>query len=84
MNEAIVIDSGTDTTLKGVMQSIHPSMKLCGMTDESSHDLSDELLAYVRSVLQGESPVAPEASLDEWSSLLDFLQANWMIPFVSI
>ena len=82
MNEAIVIDSGTDTTLKGVMQSIHPSMKLCGTMDESFHDLSDELLTYVRSVLQDESPLAPAASLDEWSSLLDFLKAHWIIPFL--
>ena len=64
------------------MQEIHPSMKLCGTTDESLLDLSDELLTYVRSVLKDESPLAPEASVDEWSSLLNFLRANWIIPFV--
>jgi hypothetical protein len=57
-------------------------MKLCGTTDKSHLDLSDELLTYVRSVLQDESPLAPAASLDEWSSLLNFLRANWIIPFV--
>jgi hypothetical protein len=82
LNKVIEIDSGTDTALKGVMKNIHPSMRLCGITDESFHDLSDELLTYVRSVMQDESPLAPEASLDEWSSLLDFLQSNWIIPFV--
>jgi len=64
------------------MQEIHPSMKLCGMTDKSHLDLSDELLTYLRSVLQGETPLAPAASEGEWSSLLDFLQAHWIIPFV--
>jgi hypothetical protein len=64
------------------MQSIHLSLKLCGTTDTSLLDLSDELFTYVRSVLQDESPLAPEASLDEWSSLLNFLRANWIIPFV--
>jgi hypothetical protein len=57
-------------------------MRLCGTTDESLLGLSDDLLTYIKSILQDESPVAPQASVDEWSSLLDFLQANWMIPFV--
>ena len=63
-------------------QEIHPSLKLCGTTDESCLDLSDVLLAYVRSVLHDEYPQAPEASMDEWSRLLNFLKVNWMIPFV--
>ncbi len=70
------------STLQGVMQSIHPSLKLCGTADTTLLDLSGELLAYVRSVLQDESPLAPAASLNEWSGLLDFLRANWIIPFV--
>ena len=82
LKEAITIDSERVSTLQVVMESIHPSMRLCGTTDESFHDLSDELLAYVRSVLQDESPLAPTASEDEWSSLLDFLQVHWIIPFV--
>jgi len=81
LNEAIAIDSGTNTTLKGVMQEIHPGLRLCGTTDKSLLHLSDELLTYVRSVLKDESPSAPEVSVDEWSSLLNFLRANWMIPF---
>ncbi len=64
------------------MESIHPSMKLCGTTDTTLLDVPEQLLTYVRSVLQDESPLAPEASVDEWSSLLNFLRANWMIPFV--
>jgi hypothetical protein len=56
-------------------------MQLCGTTERSLHDLSDELLTYVRSVLHDESPLAPAVSLDEWSKLLDFLRSNWMIPF---
>ena len=63
------------------MQGIHPSMKLCGTSDKYILDLSDELLIYARSVLQDESPLAPAASTDEWSGLLNFLQANWIIPF---
>ncbi len=82
MNEAVSIDSERASTLREVMQDIHPSLKLCGTSDKSLHDLSDELLAYVRSVLQDESPLAPEASVDEWSSLLNFLQAHWIIPFL--
>jgi hypothetical protein len=57
-------------------------MKLCGTTDTTLLDLSDELLTYVGSVLKDESPLAPEASLDEWSNLLNFLRANWIVPFV--
>ncbi len=82
MHEAIKIDSGTAPTLKAAMESIHPSMKLCGTTDTTLLDVPEQLLTYVRSVLQDESPLAPEASVDEWSSLLNFLRANWMIPFV--
>jgi hypothetical protein len=65
-----------------MMQSIHPNLKLCGTTDQSLFDLPDELLTYVRSVLKDESPLAPSASLDDWSSLLTILQANWIIPFL--
>jgi len=64
------------------MQGIHPSLKLCGTTDESPLDLSDELLTYLISILKDESPLAPAISLDEWSGLVNFLRANWMIPFV--
>jgi hypothetical protein len=74
LNEAVSIDSERATKLQGMMQEIHPSMQLCGTTDEYLHNLSDELLTYVRSVLNDESPLSPEASLDEWSSLLNFLQ----------
>jgi len=81
LNKAIIIDSGRGSTLKEVMQGIHPSMKLCGTSDRYILDLSDELLIYARSVLQDESPLAPAASMDEWSGLLNFLQANWIIPF---
>jgi len=64
------------------MQEIHPSLRLCGTADQSPHGLSDELLSYVKSVLQEESPLAPDASLDEWSGLLSFLRTNWIILFV--
>ena len=64
------------------MEGIHSSMRLCGTTDKSFLDLSDELLAYVQLVLKDESPLAPEASLDEWSRLLTFLRAHWIIPLL--
>ena len=57
-------------------------MKLCGTTEKSCLDLSDELLTYVKSVLKDESPLAPAVSVDEWSKLLDFLRSNWIISFV--
>ncbi len=77
-----MIDSERASTLKEVMQEIHPSLKLCGTSDKSLLDLSDELVTYVMSVLRDESPLAPAASLDEWSSLLTILQAHWIIPFL--
>jgi len=80
LNEAIIIDSERASALNEVMQGIHPSLKLCGTSDKYLLDFSDELLTYVRSVLQDESPMAPVASLDEWSSLLNLLRANWIIP----
>ena len=67
--------------MKGMMQSILPSMKLCGAMDKSFLDLPDELLTYVKSILRDESPLAPAATVEEWSSLLTFLRANWMVPF---
>jgi hypothetical protein len=79
---ATKIGSEKVSALQEAVQSIHPSLKLCGTTDKSLLDLSDELLTYVRSVFKDESPLAPEASVDEWSSLLYFLQAHWIIPFV--
>jgi len=82
LNEAVSIYSERATRLKEVMQEIHPSLKLCGTSDKSLLDLSDELVTYVRSVLRDESPLSPEASVDEWSSLLNFLRGNWIIPFV--
>jgi hypothetical protein len=82
LNEAFIIDSEKVSTLQEVMQGIHPSMKLCGTSDKHVLGLSDELLTYVMSVLKDESPLAPEASFDEWSSLLNFLRSNWIIPFV--
>ncbi len=81
MNEAIIIDSERAFTLKETMQGIHPSLNLCGTGDESLLDLSGELLTYVKSVFKDESPLTPAASVDEWSSLLNFLRSNWIIPF---
>jgi hypothetical protein len=82
MNHLTDVNSATALTLKETISEICPDLNLCGTTDKSPLDLSDELLTYVRSVFQDESPIAPAASSDEWSSLLDFLRANWMIPFL--
>ena len=81
MDQAVLIDTEKATTMKGMMQSILPSMKLCGAMDKSFLDLPDELLTYVKSILRDESPLAPAATVEEWSSLLTFLRANWMVPF---
>ena len=64
------------------MQGIQPSLKLCAISDKSLVDLSDELLIYIQLVLKDESPLAPEASLDEWSRLLTFLRAHWINPLL--
>ncbi|MEJ2429284.1 MAG: nucleotidyltransferase family protein [Deltaproteobacteria bacterium] len=59
---------------KEAVQDVSRHLEPCGT--------SDELLTYVQLVLQDESPLAPEASLDEWSSLLTFLRAHWIIPLL--
>jgi hypothetical protein len=82
LDQVVSIDSERASTLRGIIQGIHPSLKLCGVTEKSIHDFSDELPAYVSSILKDESPLAPLESLDEWSGLLNFLRANWIIPFV--
>jgi len=68
--------------LNEAIQEVRPDLKLGGTAEDFFFDVSDELLSYVRSVLRDESPLAPEASVDEWSSLLNFLQAHWIIPFL--
>jgi len=78
----MVIDTERAITLKGGMQGIDPRMKLCGTSDTYFLDLSDELRIYLKSVLKDESPLAPAVPLDEWSHLLNFLRANWIIPFL--
>ena len=75
-------DPPTTLLPKEGVQEVDPDLKLCGTTNPSDLDLSDELLTYVKSVLKDESPLAPTVSVDEWSSLLNFLRANWIIPFV--
>lgn len=82
LNEAAIIDAEKISTSQGVIQGLYPNLSLCGKTDGSFHGLSDELLTYVRSVFKDESPPAPTAPIGEWSGLLNFLRANWMIPFV--
>jgi hypothetical protein len=82
LEDAIIIDSEKVSALPGVVQSISLSIKLCGISDTHVLDLSDELLTYVKSVLKDESPLAPAASVEEWSNLLYFLRANWMLAFI--
>ena len=74
--------TSTALALNEAIQEVHSDLNLCGTEDRYFLDVSDELLAYICSVLREETPLAPAASLDEWSSLLNFLRANWIIPFV--
>ena len=78
--------SGDNTSaalaLNEAMQGIHLDLNLCGTKDKCFLDVSDELLDYICSFLREETPLAPAVSLDQWSKLLDFLRANWIIPFV--
>jgi hypothetical protein len=75
-------NTSTALALNEAIQEVHPDLNLCGTEDKCFLDVSDELLAYICSVLREEAPLAPEASEDEWSNLLYFLQAHWIIPFV--
>ena len=78
-----ISNDNTYTTLAPdeAFQEVYPDFNLCGTEDKYFLGVSDELLAYICSVLREETPLAPAASLDEWSNLLDFLRSNWMIPF---
>ena len=68
--------------MEGAMQNSHQGRKLCDTFTNTLRDLSDELLAYVRSLLKDEAPLAPAVSSDEWSCLLDFLQGHWIIQLL--
>ena len=63
-------------------QDVHLGLKLCGGEAHSLPDASIELLNYSCSILRGETPLAPEASLIEWSKLLAILKFHWVIPFM--
>jgi hypothetical protein len=74
--------TSTALALNEAIQEVHLDLNLCGTEDKYFLDVSDELLAYIGSVLREESPLAPAASADEWSRLLTFLQAHWIIPLL--
>jgi hypothetical protein len=76
MNQLTNLHSATALALRGAIQEIHPNLKLCGT------EVSDELLAYICSVLRDESPIAPDATTEQWGELLEVLRANWAIPMV--
>jgi hypothetical protein len=82
MSEAITIDSERASPLKGAMQEIQTNLKLGALEDKSFLHLSDELLAYICTVLRDETPLAPEASLAEWSELLAIVKIRWGIPLI--
>ena len=82
MNEAITIDSDRASTLRGAMQEIQSNLKLCEPEDTNFLDISDELINYIFSILRDETPLAPEASLVEWSQLLAILKIHWGIPLI--
>ena len=48
----------------------------------SLFDISEDLLIYLLSVLRGEEPLLPEASMEQWFSLLHVLKSHWIIPFL--
>jgi hypothetical protein len=80
MNHLTNVNSATALTLKETISEICPDLNLCGTTDKSPLDLSDELLAYICSVIRDESPTAPDATIEQWVELLEVLRANWLIP----
>jgi len=82
MGKANTIDSARASPLRGPMQEIHPNLKLCALEDKTFLKVSDELLAYVCTVLRDETPLAPEASLSEWSELLSILKVHWVVPLI--
>jgi len=67
---------------KEAIQKIHPDLKLCGTKEKALLDVSDELWAFIWSVLRDESPRAPVATIEEWMELIEVLRANWIIPLL--
>jgi hypothetical protein len=65
-----------------MMQDIHPGLRLSGPLGQSFFDISEDLLAYIGSVLQNQSPMAPAASVNQWLALLDVLKSHWIIPLL--
>lgn len=82
LNEAVPIDSDRASALTHMPQDIHPSLRLSGPCGKSFFDVSGDLLAYIGSVLKNESPLAPVASIYQWSQLLDALRSHWIIPLL--
>jgi len=75
-------NTSTALALNEAIQEVHPDLNLCGKEDKSLLDRSDELLAYICSVLKDESPTAPDATTEQWAELLDVLRSSWAIPLV--
>lgn len=64
------------------MKDIHSYLNLCETSGNSLFCISNELLAYLWSVLKNESPIAPETSIDQWLDLLSALKPHWIIPLL--
>ena len=45
-------------------------------------DLDDDFLVFVSLILKGETPVPPEATQDEWRSLLSILNPHGIVPLL--
>jgi hypothetical protein len=75
-------NTSTALALNEAIQEVHPDLNLCGKEDKSLLDRSDELLAYICSVLKDESPTAPDATTEQWAELLEVLRSSWAIPLI--
>ena len=65
------------------IKNIHREFTLCGTPRNSLLAVSDDLLTYILCLLRNEPPSSiPKASIEQWMSLTDILNHNWIIPFI--
>ena len=70
-----------DLILEDIRQ-FHSELNLAGTPRNGLLLVSEELLSYLLSLLRGEQPILPQATVDEWSELLRNLRCHWIIPFL--
>ncbi len=80
--EPTAIDSKRAFSQKAALYDINLDLKLCGSQGNFPLDVSDELLAYIWSLLKNETPLRTEAPISQWSELLTMLLPHWILPLL--